>query len=162
MNPKPSFQSRSIRINPSLDLSKPNFQSESIRMNQRSEWFGLISFGLNQSELGLIRIENLVSDWFGFSRIRSDRSFYRFSPNELQNVFRIGSEWLIPLARIQILEWIGIVLIGSEWIPIWYFRQGSNHKKISFFDTLCYYCTKNIVKVVVLSKIRSLNKKCSL
>ena len=35
----------------------------------------------------------------------------------------IYSEWF-ALARIQISEWIGIVLIGSEWIPIRYFRQG--------------------------------------
>ena len=59
-NPKPSFQSRSIRNNPSSDWSKPNFQSESIRINPRSEWFGLI---------GLIWIENLVWNWFGFIRI---------------------------------------------------------------------------------------------
>ena len=49
--------------------------------------------------------------------------FNRFSLNEIQKVFRIGSEWF-ELARIQISKWIGIVLIGSELIPIRYFRQG--------------------------------------
>ena len=33
-----------------------------------SDW----KFGLDQSELGLIRNENLVFDWFGFIRIGSD------------------------------------------------------------------------------------------
>ena len=49
-NPKRSFQSRSIRINPSLDWSKPNYQSESIRIIPTLDWFGVIW------------IENLVSD----------------------------------------------------------------------------------------------------
>ena len=73
-----------------------------IRIN--SDW----KFGLDQSKLGLIRIENLVSDWFEFIQIvASDYIglgrivFYHFSSNEIQNVFRIGSEWL-ALARIQI------------------------------------------------------------
>ena len=56
-NPNTSFQSKSIRLNPSSDWSKPHFQSESILMNPSSDWFGLIW------------IENLVSDWFGFIRI---------------------------------------------------------------------------------------------
>ena len=75
----------------------------------------------------MIRIENLVSDSIGyFPRIKSDQIgsiFDRLSSNELQNVFRISSEWF-TLAQIQISDWIGIVLIGSEWIPIRYFRQG--------------------------------------
>ena len=55
----------STLINPNSDWSKPDFQSELIRMNQRSEWFGLI-------RNGLIRVENLVSNWFELTRIESD------------------------------------------------------------------------------------------
>ena len=87
---------------------------------------------LNQSELELFRIDldwklGFGMNWIhsdcclGLIRIRSDRFFTVF--HQLQNVFRIGSEWF-ALAQIQISEWIGIVLIGSEWIPIQYFRQG--------------------------------------
>ena len=51
-NPKPSFQSRSTRINPISDWSKPNFQSESIRIfpTLDSEIIGLKSIP-SQSEL---------------------------------------------------------------------------------------------------------------
>ena len=91
-NPKPSFQSRSIRINPISDWSKPNSQSEPIWIIPTLNWVWLI--------------------------------FDRFSSNDIQNVFRIGLEWF-ALARIQILEWNGIVLIDLEWISIRYFRQGS-------------------------------------
>ena len=109
-NPKPSFQSRSIRINPSSDWSQLNFQSEWIRMNPRSERFGLIlienSLWINPSLdcFGLIWIENMVPDWFGFIRI---------------NV----SEW-IGLSRIDFLpffikwdtkrfsDWFRIIRIG--------------------------------------------------
>ena len=77
-----------------------------------------------------IRI-NPSSDRFGLirivARIKSDKVrsiFYRFLSNELQNIFRIGSEWF-ALAQIQISECIGIILIGSEWTPIRYFRQGN-------------------------------------
>ena len=57
--------------------------------------------------------------------------FDRFSSNEIQNVFRIGSEWF-ALARVQISEWIGIALIDSESISIWYFRQGNSYGKLRF------------------------------
>ena len=112
----PRRQSEWIRTNPNqseLGLIQTQF---SIRINPNHSDLGFIridsdwKLGLDQSELRLIRIENLVLDWFG-------------SLNELQNVFRIGSEWF-TLARIEISEWIGIVLIGSEWIPIRYFRLG--------------------------------------
>ena len=48
-----------------------------IRINQNHSDLGFIrihsdwKFGLDQSEFGLIRIENLVSDSFGFIRIVS-------------------------------------------------------------------------------------------
>ena len=91
-----------------------------------------VMFNPNQSDLGLIQtkfsiriiptldsfglLPRIKSDWFGLM-------FNRFSSNETQNVFRIGSGWF-ALARIQISEWIGIVLINWEWISIRYFRQG--------------------------------------
>ena len=53
-NPRPSFQSRLIRINAISDWSKPNeFKVGMIRIDPRSDWYGLIL------------IENLVSDTFG-------------------------------------------------------------------------------------------------
>ena len=113
-------QCKSFRINPKnvlylvwwktvknrsdLIRSKPNCQSESIRMNPvriHSGWklvFGLVPIP-SDSCLGL--------NWIGGS------IFYRFSLNEIQNVYRIDSEWF-ALARIQVSEWNGIVLIGSE------------------------------------------------
>ena len=50
-------ESEPIRINPRWDLSKPNFQPELIWTIPTLDSFVLI------------RIENLVSDWFGFIRI---------------------------------------------------------------------------------------------
>ena len=67
------------------------------------------------NSFGYIQIE--VSDWFGLI-------FKRFSTNKIQNVFRIGSDWS-ALSRIHISEWFGIFLIGSVWISIQNFRQGS-------------------------------------
>ena len=110
-----------------------------MRMNPGSEWFGLI---LIENSVSI----NSSSDWFGLKtwfrigsdsyvllpRIKSDEGesiFYRFSSNELQKVFRIGSEWF-ALVRIQISEWIGIVLTGSEWISIRYFLQSCIHKSL--------------------------------
>ena len=67
-NPKPSFQYRSIRINPSSDWSKPDFHSELIRIIPTLYSFVLIlienSVWINLSSdwFGLIWIENLVSD----------------------------------------------------------------------------------------------------
>ena len=96
-------------------------RSDLIRFNprQQSEW---------------IRI-NRSSDW---SKPNCNQN-----QSEVQHVFWISSEWF-ALARIQISEWIGIVLIGSdcigivlissEWIPIRYFRQGEIVKKY-FFQT---------------------------
>ena len=49
-----------IRTNPKL-----SFQSESIRMNPRLEWFKLI---LVENSVWI----NLISDWFGLVRIHSD------------------------------------------------------------------------------------------
>ena len=105
-NPEPSFQSRSIRINTRTEWSKPNFQSESIRIITTLDWFGLI------------RNENLVSDWFGFIWIDvseliglSRIDFWPFFIKRDQNVFRIGSEWF-TLARIHISEYFW--LIGNE------------------------------------------------
>ena len=38
------------------------------------------------------------------------------------------------LARIEISERIGIVLFGSEWIPIQYFRQGDSKRFSDWFE----------------------------
>ena len=78
-----------------------------LRFNRLCQPWRKYRIGIN-SELGLIRIENLVSGWFGLlplglNRIRSDRFFYRFSLNELQNVFQSGSG-RFTFARIQISE----------------------------------------------------------
>ena len=92
----------------------------------------------NESEVGIIRIDNSVqiiltsdsfglevSGWVGINRIEfwlglkiSDWDWFifnRFTSNDIENFFRIESDEL-ELARIQISEWIGINLIGSEWI----------------------------------------------
>ena len=90
---------------------------QSIRARIDSDWklgFGLVRINLD-CRLGL---NGIGSDW----------CFYRFLSKELQNVFRIGSEWF-ALAWIQISDWIGIVLIGSEWIPIRYFRHLNKRPK---------------------------------
>ena len=68
-----------IRINPN------DFDLGFIRIN--SDW----KFGLDQSRLKLIRIKNLVRiDVSG----RIGLTFDHFLSNEIQNVFRISSEWL--------------------------------------------------------------------
>ena len=126
MNPNQSETKFSIQINPNqseLGLIQTEF---------------LIRINPNHSELGLIRIKNLVSDWCG-------SIFYRFSSNELQNFFRISSE-KFALARVQISEWIGVVLIGSEWISIRYFHQGNFQNAypivfLSHFSDLIVYFT---------------------
>ena len=73
--------------------------------------------------IGLDRIEF----WLGLkSRIDSDWDALIFNPftsNEIENFFRIESDDF-GLARIQILEWIEINLITSEWISIRNFYQG--------------------------------------
>ena len=76
-NPKPSFQSRSTRINPNSDWSHPNFQTE----NRISDWFGFIRIDVSEL-IGLSRIDfwpffierntKGFSDWFGMIRIGSD------------------------------------------------------------------------------------------
>ena len=94
INPKPSFQSRSIRINPSSEWSKPNFQSESIRIIPTLKLFGLIW------------IENLVSDWFGF--IRNDVS-------ELTGLSRIYFlMFFIKRDTKRFSDWFGMIRIGSD------------------------------------------------
>ena len=62
-----------------------------------------------------------VSDWGGLI-------FKRFLTNEIENFFRIGSDW-VALVQTQISEWFRVIRIGSEWIPHWNFRQGGTVKK---------------------------------
>ena len=102
-NPKSSFQSRLIRINPGLDRSKPNFPSESIRIIPTSDSFGLILFESFRARIdqdwklgfGLVRIH---SDWFlGINRIRSDRFltvFHQMSNKTFLRLVRNDSHWL--------------------------------------------------------------------
>ena len=93
-NPKRSFQSRSIRNNPSSDWSIPNFQSESIRTNPRSEWFGLIriyldwkiGFGLGRIHSAwCIGINRIKSDWF---LTVFDQTRYKTSVGLVRNEFQ--------------------------------------------------------------------------
>ena len=148
MNPNQSENKFSIQINLNqfeLGLIQTEF---SIRIDPNHFDLGFIridsdwKFGYYQSELALFWIENLFSDWFGFIRIDVSQLigfiFDRFLSNEIQNVFRIGSEWF-ALARIQISEWFGIVLIDSEWISIRYYRQGT-HLKNSIIFIINDYC----------------------
>ena len=114
-------------------------QSDSFRPLIHSDWFWLkirfVSIGA--------RIDSdckLCSCWFRFIRIDaldwirlSWIDFWPFFTNEIQNVLWIGSEWF-ALARIQISEWIEIVLIDSELISIRYFRQGYEKKFWILFD----------------------------
>ena len=95
MNPKPSFQSRSIRgrIDPNRIL------------------FGLI--------FGLIWIEKSVSDWFGFIRIDVSEliglSRIDFWPFFIKRDTKCFSDWY-GMIRIGSDTVIGIDLIDSEWI----------------------------------------------
>ena len=75
---------------------------------------------------------------------RSD--LIRFNPRQLTKWIRTNPKpsfqcESIP-AWIQISEWIGIVLIGSEWIPIRYFRRGKRHYSFAPKDTLIQELSK--------------------
>ena len=141
-------QSVSIWVNPRLWIRMnpdPSFnphESEVGILRIDSDWFGLSipfkslwprihldqellsdSFGLEVSDwVWLIRIKFWlrlqISDWDGLI-------FNRITSNEIENFFRIVSNEF-GLARKQILEWIGMNLIGSEWISIRNFYQGRN------------------------------------
>ena len=108
-----------------------------IRIN--SDW----EFYLDQFELRLFRIENLVrihsDSCLGLNRIRSERFFTDLHETSYKTFF--------GLARIQISEWIGIVLIGSEWILIRYFRQGRGNICSLFSRS----CTPEICATVALN-----------
>ena len=70
-------------------------------------------FNPNESEVGVIRIENSV--WIIFS---SESFGFIWGLEGLYWVgLKIISDWL-RWVRIQISKWIGIDLIGSEWISI--------------------------------------------
>ena len=123
-------------------------------MNPKSEFFELIrieysvlitltsdSFGLRTS-FGLIRIGSLGlslidSDWIlvkiknlGLTRIETDSFLTEL--HQIENFFRIDSNEF-GLARKQISQWIGMNLIGSEWISIRNFYQGTVHQR----STIC-------------------------
>ena len=75
-NPKPSFQFRSIRINPN--------HSDLGFIRIYSEW----KFGLDQSKLGLVLFDvdwKLTSDWFGFI------------PDWCLRINRIKSDWFLTV-----------------------------------------------------------------
>ena len=125
MNANQSETKFSIQINPNQS-GLWLVQSESFRPWIISDWFWL-----------KIRIEpiraRIDSDWkvgFGSVRIYSDCclglnriDFWPFFIKRDTKSFT-DSYGMIALARMQISEWIGIVLIDSEWISIQYFRQG--------------------------------------
>ena len=78
-------------------------------------------YDLHTDRPGLVRIHS--DSWLRLNLIRSDRLFTVFHQMSYKTLFglvRNDSHWL----GMQISEWIGIFLIGSEWIPIRYLRQG--------------------------------------
>ena len=95
----PRQQSEWVRTNP-----KSSFQSESIRMNPRSEWFGLILIGnsvwFNPSSdwFGLKTWLRIHSDsCLGLNGIRSDRFFTVFHQTIYKIFFELvrdDSHWL--------------------------------------------------------------------
>ena len=110
-----SFDTIRIRINP--NQSEKRFESRLLknawklirpRIDFQSEW---ISVWIDSDW-------KFSSDSLEFIRI----DFKCFSTNEIETIYWIGSN-LFALARIQISKWFGIVLISSEWIPLWKFRQ---------------------------------------
>ena len=115
------FVSQPIRIIP--NQSKKRFVSRSMKNGQKSIRINLInsetSIWMNStpSETKFsIQINpiNPSSDW---SKPNFQSESIRMNPR---------SEWF-GLARIKKSEWIGIVLIDSEWILIRYFRQGNKY-----------------------------------
>ena len=117
-------QSEWIRTNP-----KPSFQFRSIRINPRSEWFGLIpvenSVWINPSSnwFGLIWIGNLISDCFRFIRIIVSES--------------IGLRWIdfwpffIKRDTKCFSDWSGMIRIGSD-IDIGMNRNSSDWLGMNF------------------------------
>ena len=118
--PNPRQQSEWVRTNPKLSFQSDQselglIQTElSIRINPNHFDLGFIGidsdwkFSLEQSELGLIRIKNLVSDSFGLARID-------FLPFFIKRDTKRFSDWygMIHIGSNQISEWIGIV--SSIW-----------------------------------------------
>ena len=92
----------------------------------------------------------MESDWVGLI-------INGFKTNEIQNNFWIGSGWF-ALARIQISEWFGIVLIGSEWIPIRNFRQGYFGKKLSFYLNLLIYIEETLEEVAIYQELQLIHR----
>ena len=151
----------SIRVNQSYSESfqnlfsnqfKKRFESRLLKKSQKSIWPYPIHtasirtnlnhyFNLNESKVGMIRIENSVwinsssdcfglrtwfrsiridaSDWCGIKRIKSDWFLTVFPETSL----RIGSEWFWMVPK-QVFD-------GSEldWIPIRNFRQSAIYGK---------------------------------
>ena len=154
INPIPKSVSELIKTHPSQ--SEKKFQSrlmetgrKSIRLNPRlrirmnPDSIGLrTSFGLSRiGSLELSRIEFWlglkISDWYGLI-------FNRFTSNEIENFFRIESNEF-GLARIQISEWIGINLIGSEWISIQDFYQRVLNFWLGMYKLVAYRWKRRLV-----------------
>ena len=75
------WQKYRIGIHSDISIRANANESEVGMIRINSDW----KFGLDQSELGFIRIENLVSDWFGMIRIGSDTDI---------GIVLIVSEWI--------------------------------------------------------------------
>ena len=126
----------SIKINP--NHSDLGF----IRID--SDW----KFGVDQYELGLIRID---LDWklgFGFIRIVASNQFglgqIDFLPFFIKRIIKCFSDWF-GMIRIGSDTDIGIVLIGSEWIPISLNLNQSNfHRLNQWFTFSLIHQWKNI------------------
>ena len=111
-------------------------QSRSIHFNQnQSEWIRGQNdrinfnwkFGLDQSELGFIRIENLVSDCLGFIRIFA---------SDLTGLGRIEFlRFFYKRVTKRFSDWFGMIRIGSD-IAIGMNRNSSDCLGMNFYPIL--------------------------
>ena len=121
----PNNTETSIRINPIWDWSKPKFQSKSIRIIPTLDSFGLIlienSVWNNPSSVwfGFIWIENLVSDWFAFIRIDISRLIrlgrIDFWPFYIKRDTKRFSDWFGMIRICSDID-IGIIRNSSDWL----------------------------------------------
>ena len=99
---------------------KNRFDLTRFNARQLSEWIRNQVFNPNQSELEFIRID---SDW-KFILNQSDLGWIRIGLGS-SGLNRIDFlPFFIKRDTKRFSNWFGMIRIGSEWIPIRYFRQG--------------------------------------